>query len=131
MKSTPLYPAMRAPHFVLRDAFVCLAGAVAGCIRFRRGFCVVIVAMRRNGQQLEGTHGRAREGVVARNATRTAKINRMQNADAMEQGWLRRGCSRSAFAVLKNSTCLSRFSASFLVLYGPPSFFLPFSDRTL
>jgi hypothetical protein len=53
MKSTPLYPAMRAPHFVLRGAFVCLAGAVAGCVRFRRGFCVVIVAMRRNGQQLE------------------------------------------------------------------------------
>jgi len=45
---------MRAPHFVLRGAFVGVAGAIAGCVRFRRGFCVVIVAMRRNAQQLEG-----------------------------------------------------------------------------
>jgi hypothetical protein len=59
MKSTPLYPAMRAPHFVLRGAVVCLAGAVAGCVRFRRGFCVVIVATRRNSQQLEEAHAKA------------------------------------------------------------------------
>jgi len=57
MKSTPLYPAMRAPRCVLRGAFVCVAGAIAGCVRFRRGYCVVIVAMRQNGQQLESTRG--------------------------------------------------------------------------
>jgi len=30
MKSTPLYPAMRAPHLVLRGDYVCVAGAGCG-----------------------------------------------------------------------------------------------------
>jgi hypothetical protein len=47
---------MHAPYCVLRGAFVFVAGANAGCVRFRRGFCVVIVAMRRNGQQLESAY---------------------------------------------------------------------------
>jgi hypothetical protein len=47
---------MRAPYCVLRGAFVFVAVANAGCVRFRRGSYVVIVAMRRNGQQLGRAH---------------------------------------------------------------------------
>jgi len=34
------------------------------------------------------------------------------------------------FLCLKNSTCRSRFTASSLVLYGPPKFLFVFSERT-
>jgi hypothetical protein len=55
MKSTPLYPAMPAPHFVLRGAIFWVSDAFVGCASdFRRGFCIVIVAMRQNPQQLCG-----------------------------------------------------------------------------
>jgi hypothetical protein len=43
---------MRAPQFVLRGGLL-VCGRGCGMRPFRRGFCVVIVAMRRKGQQLE------------------------------------------------------------------------------
>jgi hypothetical protein len=66
---------MRAPQFVLRGALVCLAGAVAGCVRFRRGVCVVIVAMRRNGQQLEDAHEKADTKIGASKSLKEVSVD--------------------------------------------------------
>src|SRR5712672_3014890 len=80
-------------------------GRVCGMRPFRRGLCIVIVTMRWKAQQLGDTPGRVYRG-IEREAVQPLRC-------------------------LKNSTCLSRFSASFLVLYGPPRFFLPLSETTL
>jgi hypothetical protein len=74
---------------VLRGDDVFVAGAVAGCVRFRRGFCVAIVAMRQKEQQLEGARMRAQE-LLRAEASRGMRCRR--------PGCL---CAGSAFAMLE------------------------------